>query len=131
MTKWIGQTRNEVLGVLKGRDPPSKETWWWNDEVQTIIKAKKESFKQWQRDRNEDNIRKYKQACKESKNVVGEAKWKAYEDFYIRLDNRYVVKNIFKIAKRRERKIRDFTQIKCIKSEDSRILVKYYEIKER
>ena len=36
-----------------------------------------------------------------------------------------------KIAKMRERKTSDFTQVKCIKSEDFKILVKYIEIKER
>ena len=40
--------------------------------------------------------------CKKSKKVVGEAKRKAYEDFYNRLDSRYGEKNIYKIAKMRE-----------------------------
>ena len=70
MTKRVIRTMNEVLGISKGRGSPSKEIWWWNDEIQTIVKAKKESFKQWQRDRNVDNLRKYKQACKKSKKVV-------------------------------------------------------------
>ena len=47
------------------------------------------------------------------------------------LDTRDGEKDIYKIAKMRERKTRDFTQVKCIKSEDSRILVKDDEIKER
>ena len=43
---------------------------------------------------------------------------KAYEDFYTRLDSRDDEKNIYKIAKMRQRKIGDFTQVKCIKSEN-------------
>ena len=35
----VGQ---EVLGMTTGRRPPGdKETWWWNDKVQEVIKAKK------------------------------------------------------------------------------------------
>ena len=67
-----------------------------------IVKAKKENFKQWKRDRNEDNLRKYKQACKKSKKVVEQAKRKAYDDFYTRLDSRDR-ENIYKIAKMRKR----------------------------
>ena len=91
MAKRIRRTANEILRVSNG--PPSKETWWWNDEIQTIVKVKKENVKQWQRDRNEDNLRKYKQACKESK--------KADEDFYTRLDSKDGEKNIYRIAKMR------------------------------
>ena len=33
----VGQ---EVLGMTTGRRPPrDKETWWWNDKVQEVIKA--------------------------------------------------------------------------------------------
>ena len=42
MVEQIRQITNGVLGVSKERGPISKETWWWNDEVQTIVKAKKE-----------------------------------------------------------------------------------------
>ena len=34
----------EVLGESKKKSPTSKETWWWNDEVQVIIKTKKNTF---------------------------------------------------------------------------------------
>ena len=73
----------------------------------------------------------YKQACKETKKVVREAKLKNYDDFYTRLDIKVGEKNIYKFTKMRERKTRDFNQGKCIKSEDSIILVKDEEIEER
>ena len=40
-------------------------------------------------------------------------------------------KRIYKVAKIRERKTKDFNQVKCIKSEDSKVLVRDEEIKER
>ena len=30
------------------RSPADKETWWWNDNVQEVIKAKKESRMMWE-----------------------------------------------------------------------------------
>ena len=45
----VGQ---EVLGMTTGRRPPGdKETWWWNDKVQEVIKAKKVAKKIWETSR--------------------------------------------------------------------------------
>ena len=30
------------------RPPGDNETWWWNDTVQVVIKAKKEAMKMWE-----------------------------------------------------------------------------------
>ena len=49
---------------------------------------------------------------------------KTCDDFYTGLDSGDGEKNIYKLSQMREKKTRDFTQVKCIKSEDSRILVK-------
>lgn len=72
-----------------------------------------------------------KQACKEVKRAVRDAKMGAYDEFYARLDSKDGEKNIYKLAKLREKKNRDFSQVKCIKGDDSRVLVKDEEIKDR
>lgn len=89
----------QVLGESKGRCPISKETWWWTTEVQSVVKAKKEGFKKWQKDRSEENFRSYKQACKEAKKAVEEAKMRSFEDFCARLDSKDGEKDIYKLAK--------------------------------
>ncbi|KAF5957849.1 hypothetical protein HYC85_005074 [Camellia sinensis] len=121
----------EVLGESKGTGPSSRETWWWREEVQAVVKAKKECFKKWQKDRTEENLKSYRLANKEVKKVVREIKLKVYDDLYTRLDSKEGEKRVYKLAKIRERKTRDFNQVKCIKSEDSKVLVKDDEIKER
>lgn len=98
----------------------SKETWWWNDEVHIIIKAEKGCFKKWQKNRNEDTYSRYKQACKEDKRAVTDAKMRACDDFYARLGSKDGEKNIYKLAKLGEKKFRDFSQVKCTKGDDSR-----------
>ena len=60
-----------------------------------------------------------------------ETKLKAYDDLYTRLDSKEGEKRVYKLAKIRERKTRDFNQVKCIKSEDSKLLAIDEEIKER
>ena len=40
---------NTVCGLTRGGKPKSKETWWWNDEVDSIIKEKKRLWKEWQK----------------------------------------------------------------------------------
>ncbi|KAI8572175.1 hypothetical protein RHMOL_Rhmol01G0177800 [Rhododendron molle] len=120
----IRRISKEVLGVSTGKGPISKETWWWSDEVQIIVKAKKECFKKWQKDRNAENFQGYKQASKEAKKAVRDTKLKAYESFYARFDSKDGEKIIYKLAKSREKRARDVSQVKCIKGIDSEVLVR-------
>ena len=50
----------------------SKDTWWWNEDVQNAIK-KNECYKRLYYDRCVDNIEKYKVAKKIAKRAVSEA----------------------------------------------------------
>jgi hypothetical protein len=36
----IKKVASEELGVTKGDKRDAKETWWWNENVQTTIKKK-------------------------------------------------------------------------------------------
>ncbi|KAI8572339.1 hypothetical protein RHMOL_Rhmol01G0190600 [Rhododendron molle] len=40
MANTIRRVLKELLGESKGKGSISKETWWWNDEVQTILKQR-------------------------------------------------------------------------------------------
>ena len=59
------------------------------------------------------------------------AKGKAYDDLYQRLGTKEWEKDIYRMARIRERKTRDINQIKCIKDGTDRLLVKDDEIKGR
>jgi len=121
----------EVFGVTRGNRREPKETWWWNEDVQKAIKEKRECYKGLHHNRSEENVRKYTAAKKNAKRAVSGARGRAYEDLYQKLSTKEGEKNIYKIAKLRERKTRDLNQVKCIKDEDDRILVKDAEIKSR
>ena len=56
---------------------------------------------------------------------------RAYEDLYRRLGTKEGEKDIYRIARARDRKTRDFNQVKCTKDENEQLLVKEDEIRHR
>jgi hypothetical protein len=62
---------------------------------------------------------------------VSEIRGQAYTELYQKLDTKEGENDVYKMTKLRERKIRDFNQVKCIKDETDRLLVKHDEIKNR
>ena len=70
-------------------------------------------------------------AKKAAKQAVSEARGRAYEDLYQRLGTKEGERDIYKMAKIRERKTRDIGQVKCIKDGAGQLLVKDEEIKHR
>ena len=131
MTTCARKVTSEVLGVSRGGKQEGKDTWLWNDEVQRAIKEKKECFKRLHLDKSTANIEGYILAKSAAKRTVSVAKGKAYDDLYQRLDTKKGEKDIYRMAKIRERKTRDVNQIKCIKYGTDRLLVKDEEIKGR
>lgn len=39
LKEWL----KDILGESKGCEKPTKETWWWNTELQATIKLKREA----------------------------------------------------------------------------------------
>ena len=48
----ILQCAKEVLGETRGGIRGDKAAWFWNEEVQRIVKQKKEEYKRWQKTRS-------------------------------------------------------------------------------
>ncbi|KAM2027650.1 hypothetical protein ACFX1T_019911 [Malus domestica] len=55
MASCIRKVAKEVLGESKGFAPHQNESWWWNEEVQTKVKAKKECCKALYKDMTDEN----------------------------------------------------------------------------
>jgi hypothetical protein len=131
MATWIRKVASEEFGVTKGGRCETKETLWWNEKVEKAIKDKKECFRHMHLDRSVDNVERYKVAKKTAKRAVSEARGQMYDGLYQRLGTKEGVKDIYKIAKSRERKTRDIIQVKCIKDATERLLTKDEDIKNR
>jgi len=74
---------------------------------------------------------RYKAAKKVAKKVVAVAKSMAFDRLYHRLDTKKGEKEVFKLVRARERKIRDLGVVRCIKDENGKVLSEDEEIKER
>ncbi|KAH1257082.1 Craniofacial development protein 2 [Glycine max] len=66
----IIKVAKETLGESRGFGPRGKESWWWNESVQSKVRVKKECFKEWSRCRNSETWDKYKIARNETKKAV-------------------------------------------------------------
>jgi hypothetical protein len=62
---------------------------------------------------------------------VSEARGQTYAKLYQKLDTKESENDVYKMVMLRERKIRDFNKIRCIKDENDKLLVKEDEIKNR
>ncbi|KAM2890269.1 hypothetical protein COP2_008711 [Malus domestica] len=131
MASCIRKVAKEVLGESKGFAPHQKESWWWNEEVQTKVKAKKECCKALYKDMTDENGERYRKAKQEAKKAVREAKLAAYDDMYKRLDTKQGELDIYKLARARGKKTRDLNQVRCIKDEDGKVLATENVVKDR
>ena len=128
MATCIRKVAAEVLGVTKASKGATKETWWWNEDVQKALKEKKERYECVFYDRSTE---RYKVANKFAKQIVSEPKGRAYDDLYQRLSTKEGEKDVYKKARVRDRKISDLNQVKCIKDARDQLLVKEEDIKLR
>jgi hypothetical protein len=131
MTTHIRKVSIEVFGVTRGNKCESKDTWWWNDDVQKVINEKKECYKRLHHNRNDENIQKYKEARRNTQKTVSKVRDQTYTELYQKLDMQDGENDVYKMVKFRERKTKDFNQVKYIKNEADKFLVKDEEINNR
>ncbi|GJV97158.1 hypothetical protein Tco_1548735 [Tanacetum coccineum] len=136
----IKDAAKDSLGVAREYDKTHsrlRESWWFCEEVQTKVPTKLSRFKELLscQEGNQEDIdmakERYKVAKREEKIAVAQAKDKAYEDLYKRLDSREGANDTYKIAKARERRRRDIGNVRFIKDERGRTIVREDENKKR
>ena len=64
---------DSVCGWTKGNCKQERETWWWDETVESFVKLKKELWKEWQKG---DSKEKYLEAKRKAKSGVYVAKRK-------------------------------------------------------
>lgn len=82
MAQEIRKMTKETLGESRGFGPMSKESWWSNESVQSIVKVKKGCFKEWSRCKNFETWEKYKKVKNETKKAVSEVRTQGFDGLY-------------------------------------------------
>ena len=119
----LRKTAETVLGVTFGKRKGDRETWWWSEEVQKSIKEKKEAKKTWDKIRDQNTKKVYKEKkCKEKK-AVGMTKGRAYDDLYARLETKEGEKELYRLARQRDRAGKDVQYVRVIKDENGNVMV--------
>ena len=106
-----------------GKRKGDKETWWWNEEVQKSIKEKKEAKKVWDKTRNENTKKVYKEKKSKAKKAVAMAKGCVYDDLYARLETEEGEKELYRLARQRVRAGKDVQHVRVIKDENGNVMV--------
>ena len=66
----LRKTAETMLGMIFGKRKGNRKTWWWNEEVQESIKEKKEAKKAWDKIRDENTKKIYKEKKSKAKKAV-------------------------------------------------------------
>ncbi|GKF65297.1 hypothetical protein Tco_0191814, partial [Tanacetum coccineum] len=136
----IKDAAKDTIGVAFGTSKTHmarRESWWLCEKVQAIVAVKQTRFRELlvcREGNEEERLRaqaRYKEAKRQTKKVVAQAKEKAYEDLYKKLNTKEGANDIFRIAKARERRRRDLGDICFIKDEEGRTITDEEEIKKR
>jgi len=110
MADCIRRSAKEILGTFRRCGNKMKGAWWWNEEVKEKVKEKKEAYANVMNSGTEEEreIRRvrYKAAKKVAKKVAAVAKNMAFDRLYPRLETKKGEKEVFKLARVRERKTR-------------------------
>ncbi|KAF7710092.1 hypothetical protein HF521_008964 [Silurus meridionalis] len=102
--------KKKVLGVTSGNRKQDKETWWWNEEVQESIRGKRLAKQKWDQQSDEKSWQEYKEMRQQVKRDAAKAKEKANKELYERLDTKEGEKDLYRLARQRDRAGKDVLQ---------------------
>jgi hypothetical protein len=114
----------ELLCETKRRVLLNKDASYWNYAVREVVRNKRECYRNLGKCRSTKNFEKYKVAKREAKAVVRKVRPTIFKDLYEKLDTRYGEKNIYRLARFREKNTGDISMVKCMKDNDHIFLVK-------
>ena len=117
------KTAETVLEVTFGKRERDRETWWWNEEVQKNIKEKKKAKKAWDKIRDENTKKVYKEKKNREKKTVAMAKGRVYDNLYARLETKEGEKELYRLARQRNSAGKDVQHVRVIKDENDNVMV--------
>ena len=135
MVECIQRSANKILGTSRRGGTKMKGAWWWNEKVKEKVKEKTEAYATFinsgMDEEKEISRVRYKAAKKVAKKVVAVVKSMTYNRLYQKLETKEGKKEVFKLARARERRTGDLGVVRCIKDENDKVLSDDAEINER
>ena len=95
----------------------------WNEEVQESIKEKKEAKKAWDKIRNENTKKIYKEKISKAKKAVAMAKGRVYNDLYAKLETKEDEEKLYRLARQRDRAEKHVQHVRVIKDENGNVMI--------
>ena len=86
-------------------------------------KKKKEAKKAWDKIRDKNSKKIYKEKKSKTKKAVAMAKRRAYDNFYARLETKEGEKELYRLARQRDRAGKDVQHVRVMKDEYSNVMV--------
>ena len=120
-----------MLGETSGKPRTEREEWWWKDEIQLVLKEKKELKKRWEQTRLQADRVEYQRKKKEAKRAVAVARAEAARELYEKLETVEGQKKIYRIAKYRNKATKDISHVKQMKNGSGAVLRDEERVKER
>lgn len=127
----IRKSGREVLGETSGKIREDKESWWWNTEVQEAVAAKKEAKKKWDCTGTTTGKEEYNRKKRMAKRAVAQAKAQASQKLYEDLETTEGQKEIYRIARQRNKATKDTGHVKQIRNTHGEVLRREGDIQER
>ena len=90
--------------------------------MQECIIQKKLAKKKWDKQKDEQSRVEYKEARRRAKKKVAKAKEKAHEELYEKLNSKEREKDLYRLAKQRDKTSKDVQQVGLIKDSDGNVL---------
>ncbi|KAK3531873.1 hypothetical protein QTP70_033954, partial [Hemibagrus guttatus] len=119
-----------VVDFAKRMDMAVVNTYFQKREEHRVT-YKSGAKKKWDMDRTEENRQEYKELQRRVKREVSKAKQKAYDELYTRLDTREGEKDLYRLARQRDRDGKDVQQVRVIKDRDGRVLTSEESVQRR
>ena len=119
----LRKTAKTLLGVTFGKRKGDKRHGGGMRKFKKSIKEKKEAKKAWDKTRNENTKKVYKENKSKAKKAVAMAKGRVYDDLYARSETKEGEKELYRLARQRDRAGKDVQHVRVIKDENGNVMV--------
>ena len=120
-----------MLGETSGKPRTEREEWRWKDEIQLVLKEKKEFKKRWEQTRLQVDRIEYQRKKKEAKRAVEVTRAEAASELYEELETVEGQKKIYGIAKYRNKATKDISHVKQMRDGSGAVLRDEERVRER